>query len=283
MHCSAGTAVHMRALFPKESPMLGFSFSLVVSGGESETRQAFSWTEDGCGQRTGLWMEMGGWTGVDGAVEGRWMLSRTKHGGANSTPCLAEERYCASGTVWRGLYDGLGCPECVQCMPKTAQVIAETAGWLHARTAMLQISWLERSMEGADAAPRFLEGLLEAMLQSFYDRFGGLSKLTKGWTGVYMADGGGRMRTRTAMLEISWLPRSLEGADASFWPANVRLFIFPGLRVSFCFWVRGLTLFCFTHWAPLGFRMLEPCTICSPSLVEQIMLEHFIIIIFQES
>ena len=46
--------------------------------------------------------------------------------------------------------------------------------------AMLQISWLERSMEGADAAPPFLEGLLEAMLQSFYDRFGGLSKLTKG-------------------------------------------------------------------------------------------------------
>ena len=92
----------------------------------------------------GLWMEMGGWTGVDGGVEGRWMLSRT------------EERYCASGTVWHGLYDGLGCPECVQCMPKTAQVIAETAGWLHARAAMLQISWLERSMEGADAAPRFL-------------------------------------------------------------------------------------------------------------------------------
>ena len=24
---------------------------------------------------------MGWWTGVDGAVEGRWMLSRTKHGG----------------------------------------------------------------------------------------------------------------------------------------------------------------------------------------------------------
>ena len=73
----------MRALFQKESPMLGFSFSLVVSGGQSETR----------------------WTG---AVEGRWMLSRTKRGGSNATPCLAEERYCASGTVWRGLYDGLG-------------------------------------------------------------------------------------------------------------------------------------------------------------------------------
>ena len=194
MHCSAGTAVHTRALFPKESPTLVFSFSLVVSTGAE--RDEASIFVDGRWVWTGLWMEMGGWTGVDGAVEGRWMLSRTKHGGANATPCLAEERYCASGTVWRGLYDGLGCPECVQCMPKTAQVIAETAGWLHARTAMLQISWLERSMEGADAAPCFLERLLE-----------GLSKLTKGWTGVYMADGGGWMRTRTAMLETSRLPR----------------------------------------------------------------------------
>ena len=51
------------------------------------------------------------------------------------------------------------------------------------------------------------------------------------------------MCTRTTMLEISWLPRSLEGADASFWPANVCLFIFPGLCASFCFWVHGLTLF----------------------------------------
>ena len=101
-------------------------------------------------------------------------------------------------------------------------------------------------MEGADAAPRFLEGLLEAMLQSFYDRFGGLSKLTKGWTGVYMADGGGRMRTRTAMLEISWLPRSLEGADASFWSANVvyfswvaRFFLLLGPRAHLVFFFLG--------------------------------------------
>ena len=76
-------------------------------------------------------------------------------------------------------------------------------------------------MEGADAAPCFLERLLE-----------GLSKLTKGWTGVYMADGGGRMRARTAMVEVSWLPRNLEGA-------NVCLFIFPGLRASFCFRLSG--------------------------------------------
>ena len=64
--------------------------------------------------------------------------------------------------------------------------------------------------------------------------------------GVYIwqkGDGCIRMRTRTAMLEISWLPRSLEGADASFWPASNVFVYFPGLRASFCFWVRGLTLF----------------------------------------
>ena len=69
----------MCALFPKESPMLGFSFSLVVSGGAE--RDEASIFVDGRWVWTGLWMEMGGWTGVDGAVEGRWMLSRTKRGG----------------------------------------------------------------------------------------------------------------------------------------------------------------------------------------------------------
>ena len=121
-------------LFPKASSTLGFSFSRCSGGAARDEASIFV---DGRWVWTGLWVEMGERTGVDGAVEGRWMLSRTKHGGANATPCLAEERYCASGTVWRGLYDGLGCPECVRCMPKTAQVIAETAGWLHARTAML--------------------------------------------------------------------------------------------------------------------------------------------------
>ena len=136
-------------------------------------------------------------------------------GGDSSAPCFAEARSDARGAVLQGLYDGLGCPKCAQRMRQTVK------SWSHGQNGRL-------------AAPRFLEGLLEAMLQSFYDRFGGLSKLTEG-----------RMRTRTAMLEISWLPRSLEGADASFWPANVCLFIFPGLRVSFCFWVRGLTCFLF--------------------------------------
>ena len=58
MHCSAGTAVHMRALFPKESPTLGFSFSLVVSGGAERE-------EDGCGRGCG-WRWEGGqaWTGL---------------------------------------------------------------------------------------------------------------------------------------------------------------------------------------------------------------------------
>ena len=118
-----------------------------------------------------------------------------------------------------------------------SQVMANTAGLLRAKSAVRDIGWLERTMEGADAAPCLLERLSEAMLQSSYDRFGGLSKLTKGWTGVYMADRGGRM------LEIAWLPRSLEGADASFWPANVCLSIFPGLCASFRFGVLWLTLF----------------------------------------
>ena len=65
---------------------------------------------------------------MDGAVEGRWMLSRTKRGGLQCCSMLAEERYCASGIVWRGLMMVL-CAQNVQCMPKTAQVIAETAGW----------------------------------------------------------------------------------------------------------------------------------------------------------
>ena len=64
MHCSAGTAVRTRVLFPKESLMPGFSFSLVVRG-QSETREAFSWTEDGCGRGYG-WRWEGGraWTGL---------------------------------------------------------------------------------------------------------------------------------------------------------------------------------------------------------------------------
>ena len=72
-----------------------------------------------------------------------------------------------------------------------------------------------------------------------------------------MADGGGRMRTRTAMLEISWLPRSLEGADASFWLASVRLSIFLWLRASFCFWVRGLSP-CVFSWFFGDFVSIDP-------------------------
>ena len=46
-----------------------------------------------------------------------------------------------------------------------SEVVAETAGLLRAKSAMREIGWLERSMEGADAAPCFLERLSEAMLQ----------------------------------------------------------------------------------------------------------------------
>ena len=69
------------------------------------------------------------------------------------------------------------------------QVMANTAGLLRAKSAMREVGWLERTMEGADAAPCLLERLSEAMLQSFYDRFGGLSKLTKGWTGCIWQTG----------------------------------------------------------------------------------------------
>ena len=51
------------------------------------------------------------------------------------------------------------------------------------------------------------------------------------------------MRTRTATLEISWLPRSLEGADASFWPANVCLSIFLGCAFLFAFGSAGSPCF----------------------------------------
>ena len=47
MHCSAGTGVHMRVLFPKESPMLGFSFSLVVMDGDGRV-DGRGW---GCGRK----------------------------------------------------------------------------------------------------------------------------------------------------------------------------------------------------------------------------------------
>ena len=107
---------------------------------------------------------------LPGHIPSAWALNQSDPSDELST--------CSAGLA--GFLALLWCPECAQCMPKTAQVIAETAGWLHARTAMLQISWLERSMEGADAAPRFLQRLLEATLQSFYDCFRGLSELTKG-------------------------------------------------------------------------------------------------------
>ena len=46
-----------------------------------------------------------------------------------------------------------------------SQVMANSAGLLRAKSATHKIGWLERTMEGADAAPCFLERLSEAMLQ----------------------------------------------------------------------------------------------------------------------
>ena len=181
---------------------------------------------------------------MDGAVEGRWMLSRTKHGGANATPCLTEERYCASGTVWRGLCDGLGCPECVQCTPKTAQVIAETAGWLHARTATLQISWLERSMEGADAAPRFLEGLSEAMWQSFYDRLKeGFQNWPRGGQGCLWQTGVDGCASEPRCVKYHGCHEAWRGLMLRFGLLMCVCLFFFVRALPFAFGSAGLTLF----------------------------------------
>ena len=110
-----------------------------------------------------------------------------------------------------------------------SQVMANRAGLLRAKSAMREIGWLERTMEGADAAPCFLERLSEAM--------------TKGWTEVYMADRGGRMRTRTAMLEISWLPRSLEGLMLRFGLLMCACFFFMGCALLFAFGSAGSPCF----------------------------------------
>ena len=40
-------------------------------------------------------------------------------GGGSSPPCFAEARSDARGAVLQGLYDGLGCPKCAQCMRQT--------------------------------------------------------------------------------------------------------------------------------------------------------------------
>ena len=94
-------------------------------------------------------------------------------------------------------------------------------------------------MEGADAAPRFLEGLLEAMLQSFYDRFGGLSIMTKGCIWQTGVDG-----CAPEPRCLKYHGRSLEGADASFWPANVCLFEkFLGCALLFVFGSAGSPCF----------------------------------------
>ena len=197
--------------------------------------------EDG-GERDGRCM------GGDGAWVGSWVglgLGREDGGERDGRRMGRWSGARREAHEWRRGEDGGREVRCHVCGPVWGITKArrEVHGWGRAGEGRWRGARREANVEGADAAPCFLERLSEAMLQSFYDRFGGLSKLTKGWTGVYMADRGGRMRTRTAMLEISWLPRSLEGADASFWPANVCLSIFPGLCASFCFWVRGLTLF----------------------------------------
>ena len=123
--------------FPKASPMLGFSFSRKCRG-----RAADGWgrgrlgREDG-GERDGRCIVHG--MGVDACAADmlvtRTWLHRKHHcrllrvsaqvegsmGGGSAAPCFAEARYKVSGAVLRGLYDGLGCPKCAQCMRQTVK------------------------------------------------------------------------------------------------------------------------------------------------------------------
>ena len=76
---------------------------------------------------------------------------------------LGGEWSCAAGLIRWGWVSKM----CAVHAPDS-QVMADTAGLLRAKSAMREIGWLERTMEGADAAPCFLERLSEAMLQCYW-------------------------------------------------------------------------------------------------------------------
>ena len=116
---------------------------------------------------------------VDGAVEGRWMLSRTKHGGLMLLHASRKNvivRVEMSGAAYMTVLGVQNVCNVCRRQPKSLQ--KRRGGCMPEPQCFKFHGWNE--------------GLLEAMLQSCYDRFEGLSKLTKGWTGVYMADGAGR-------------------------------------------------------------------------------------------
>ena len=98
--------------------MLGFSFSLVDVSGGAERDEASIFVD-------GRWV----WTGLYGGVEGRWMLSRTKHGlmllHASLKNVIARVELSGAGYM---MVLGVQNPECAQCMPKTAQVIDRRNG-----------------------------------------------------------------------------------------------------------------------------------------------------------
>ena len=109
---------------------------LWMEGNGRETGGAWVWT--------GLWREGAKWNeawrgpmllhAVDMLVTRTWLhhkhhcrLLRVSSqversmGAGSSVPCFAEARSDARGAVLRGLYDGLGCPNCAQCMRQTVK------------------------------------------------------------------------------------------------------------------------------------------------------------------
>ena len=88
-------------------------------------------------------------------------------GGGSAAPCFAEARWEVSGAVLRGWswVSKMRTMHAPDSHAPDSQVRADTAGLLRAKSAMHEIGWLEQTMEGADAAPCFLERLSEAMLQ----------------------------------------------------------------------------------------------------------------------
>ena len=86
-------------------------------------------------------------------------------GGGSAAPCFAEARWEVSGAVLRGLYDGLGCPKCAQCMRQTVKSWPTRQDCCVPKAPCVKLDGWNEPCRGADAAPCFLERLSEAMLQ----------------------------------------------------------------------------------------------------------------------
>ena len=84
--------------------------------------------------------------------------------GGSAAPCFAEACWEVSGAVLRGLYDGVGCPKCAQCMRQTVKSWPKRQDCcvehMVAPQASLQAApgaQVERSMGGGSAAACFAE------------------------------------------------------------------------------------------------------------------------------